>query len=140
VLLAEWLLPANTCSLSGTGNPRVPVTRSGTGMDTNLYPSAGMGFLTDVFFLRGHGYGLVVPSGYVPVAILTHGFLDWEKIGRAVLRRHIHIRTLLSIGLHLWPCLVSDFSPKFHYAKRRFLVISKCRQIHRVLNVDEIKN
>jgi hypothetical protein len=65
-----WLLPANTCSL--TGNPRVPVTRSGTGMGINLYPSAGMGFLTGVFFLRGHGYGLVLPSGYVPVAILNY--------------------------------------------------------------------
>ena len=54
---------------SGTGNPRVPVTRAGTGMGTNMYPSAGMGFLAGVFFLRGHGYGLVVPSGYVPVAI-----------------------------------------------------------------------
>jgi hypothetical protein len=30
--------------------------------------------------------------------------------------------------------------PKFHYAKRRFTVTSKCRQMHGVLNVDEIKN
>jgi hypothetical protein len=29
---------------------------------------------------------------------------------------------------------------KFHYAKRRFPVTSKCRQMHGVLNVDEIKN
>jgi hypothetical protein len=29
--------------------------------------------------------------------------------------------------------------PKFYYAKRRFLIILKCRQIHGVLNVDEIK-
>jgi hypothetical protein len=76
VLLAEWLLPANTCSLSGTGNPWVPVTRSGTGMGTNLYPSAGTGFLMGVFFLRGHGYGLVVPNGYVPVAILSHNVVQ----------------------------------------------------------------
>jgi hypothetical protein len=32
------------------------------------------------------------------------------------------------------------FSPKFYYAKRRFSITSKCRQMHGVLNVDEIKN
>jgi hypothetical protein len=36
------------------------------------------------------------------------------------------------------------FSPpillKFHCAKRRFLITLKCRQMHGVLNVDEIKN
>jgi hypothetical protein len=37
------------------------------------------------------------------------------------------------------PCLVPLFSPKFDYAKRRFPVTSKCRQMHEVLNVDEIK-
>jgi hypothetical protein len=38
------------------------------------------------------------------------------------------------------PGLVPQFSPKFHYVKRRFPVASKCRQMHEVLNVDEIKN
>jgi hypothetical protein len=38
------------------------------------------------------------------------------------------------------PCLVPNFSPKFHYAKRRFPVTSKCRHMYEVLNVDEIKN
>lgn len=71
--MAVAVLPVESASLSGMGNPRVPVTRSGTGMGTNLYPSAGMGFLTGVFFLRGHGFGLVVPSGYIPVAILRCG-------------------------------------------------------------------
>jgi hypothetical protein len=34
----------------------------------------------------------------------------------------------------------SNSSPKFHYVKRRFLITSKYRQMHGVLNVDEIKN
>jgi hypothetical protein len=34
----------------------------------------------------------------------------------------------------------SPILPKFHYAKRKFPVTSKCRQMHGVLNVDEIKN
>jgi hypothetical protein len=36
--------------------------------------------------------------------------------------------------------LVLQILPKFYYAKKRFPVTSKCRQIHEVLNVDEIKN
>jgi hypothetical protein len=38
------------------------------------------------------------------------------------------------------PGLVPNFSPKLHYAKRKFSIISKYRQIYGVLNVDEIKN
>jgi hypothetical protein len=38
------------------------------------------------------------------------------------------------------PCLDAKFSPKFHYAKRRFSITSKCRHMHGVLNIDEIKN
>jgi hypothetical protein len=40
----------------------------------------------------------------------------------------------------LAPCLGPSILPKFYYAKRRFSVTSKCRQMHGVLNVDEIKN
>jgi hypothetical protein len=36
--------------------------------------------------------------------------------------------------------LVPQFVPKFHYAKRKFPVTSKYRQMHRVLNIDEMKN
>jgi hypothetical protein len=38
------------------------------------------------------------------------------------------------------PCLLPKFFTKFHYAKRRFPITSKCRHIYEVLNVDEIKN
>jgi hypothetical protein len=38
------------------------------------------------------------------------------------------------------PCLDSRIHPKFHYTKRRFPITSKCRQMHGVLNVDEIIN
>jgi hypothetical protein len=43
--------------LSGTGSPRVPATRAGTGLGNNLYPTAGTGFLADVFYSNGHGFG-----------------------------------------------------------------------------------
>jgi hypothetical protein len=38
------------------------------------------------------------------------------------------------------PCLDPKYFPKFYYAKRRFFITSKCWHMHRVLNVDEIKN
>ena len=40
----------------------------------------------------------------------------------------------------LEPCLVPPFFRIWHYAKRRFSVISNLRYMHGVLNVDEIKN
>jgi hypothetical protein len=38
------------------------------------------------------------------------------------------------------PCLDPKFSLKFYYAKKKFFITSKCRHMHGVLNVDEIKN
>jgi hypothetical protein len=40
----------------------------------------------------------------------------------------------------LRPGLDSRIHLKFYYAKRRFPVTSKCRQMHGVLNVDKIIN
>jgi hypothetical protein len=46
--------------------------------------------------------------------------------------------------LWLWPRLDTQvdhkYFSKFYYAKRRFSITSKCRHMHGVLNVDEIKN
>jgi hypothetical protein len=38
------------------------------------------------------------------------------------------------------PYLDPKFFPKFYYVKRKFLITSKYRQMHGVLNVDKIKN
>jgi hypothetical protein len=54
--------------------------------------------------------------------------------------KHMSGQGTLSKNQRVSPCLVLQFSPKFYYAKRRFSVTSKCRQMHGVLNVDEIKN
>jgi hypothetical protein len=48
-----------------------------------------------------------------------------------------------SFGFHaiaVGACLDPKFSLKFYYAKRRFPITLKCRQMHGVLNIDEIKN
>jgi hypothetical protein len=47
---------------------------------------------------------------------------------------------MLARGNERGGLLYPKFSPKFYYAKRRFPITSKCRQMHGVLNVDEIKN
>jgi hypothetical protein len=44
------------------------------------------------------------------------------------------------IGSYTRPSLDHKFFLKFHYAKRRFPIISKFWQMHGVLNIDEIKN
>jgi hypothetical protein len=65
--------------------------------------------------------------------------LHWDKV-RACSDRDMVWDRLKSNSFQLRPRLVSKFSPKFHYAKRRFSITSKCRQMHGILNVDEIKN
>jgi hypothetical protein len=57
--------------LVGTGNPLGTRNPHGYGFGQNFISVMGMGFLADVFFLRGYGYGHVIPSGFLPVAIST---------------------------------------------------------------------
>jgi hypothetical protein len=48
---------------------RVTRTHAGMGMGINLYPLADMGNPTGLFFCRGYGYGIMIPGGYLPIAI-----------------------------------------------------------------------
>jgi hypothetical protein len=57
--------------LSGVGYPSGMITRASTGMGKVLYPHAGTGAVMGKLFLSGCGYGMAIPVGYVPVAILT---------------------------------------------------------------------
>jgi hypothetical protein len=41
------------------------------GMGKILYPRVYMGNPTGIIFFDGYGYGMVLPDGYVPVAIPT---------------------------------------------------------------------
>jgi hypothetical protein len=47
---------------------------------------------------------------------------------------------ILCWAMFNWACLDFRIHPKFYYAKRRFPITSKYRQMHEVLNVDEIIN
>jgi hypothetical protein len=53
----------------GTRNPH------GYGFGQNFIPIMGMGFLAGVFFLCGYGFGQVIPSGFLPIAISSHPVL-----------------------------------------------------------------
>jgi hypothetical protein len=59
-------------------------------------------------------------------------------------RVYVMTRTQFGWSTSTWdgtrPWFSSNFIPKFYYVKRRFPITSKCRQIHKVLNIDEIKN
>jgi hypothetical protein len=39
------------------------------GMGVNPYPPVYMGDSVGLFFCRGYGYGVVIPGGYLPIAI-----------------------------------------------------------------------
>jgi hypothetical protein len=43
-------------------------------------------------------------------------------------------------AVSMMACLDPNFSSKLYYAKRKFFVTLKYRHMHRVLNVDKIKN
>jgi hypothetical protein len=53
---------------------------------------------------------------------------------------HATAKVVGTFALEGRACLDPKYFLKFHYVKRRFLVTSKCRHMHGVLNVDEIKN
>jgi hypothetical protein len=55
--------------LAGTGYPTGKNTRAGMGMGKILYPRVYMGNPMGRIFFDGYEYGMVLPDGYVPVAI-----------------------------------------------------------------------
>ena len=55
--------------LSGTGYLTGKKTHAGAGMGKNLYPHAGIVFLTGRLIVDGYGYGMTIPDGFLTVAI-----------------------------------------------------------------------
>lgn len=56
----------------GTGDPWVPANPMVMGLGHILNPSWVIGFLTDGFYVCGHGFGMAKPNRFVPVAIPGH--------------------------------------------------------------------
>jgi hypothetical protein len=57
--------------LVGMENPLGTRNPHGYEFGQNFIPVMGMSFLAGIFFLRGYGFGQVIPSGFLPVAIST---------------------------------------------------------------------
>jgi hypothetical protein len=58
--------------LPGTGYPTGKKTRAGAGMGKNLYPHAGVSFLSGRVRVGGCGYGMALPDGFPPVVITLY--------------------------------------------------------------------
>jgi hypothetical protein len=67
--------------LVGMGNPLGTRNPHGYGFGQNFIPVMGMGFLADVFFLRGYGFGQVIPSVFLPVTISSPDPTDTKTDG-----------------------------------------------------------
>jgi hypothetical protein len=72
--------------LAGTGYPMGKNTRAGTGMGKILYPRVYMGNPTGRIFFDGYRYGMVIPDGYVPVAIPSRTSIHLENLSMATSR------------------------------------------------------
>jgi hypothetical protein len=57
--------------LVGMGNPLGTRNPHGYGFGQNFTHVKGMDFLAGVFFVREYGFGQVIPSGFLPIAIST---------------------------------------------------------------------
>ena len=53
----------------------------GYGYGHEIIPATGMGFLTDTILFWWCGFELVIPDGFVPVAIPTSGAGGWALLG-----------------------------------------------------------
>jgi hypothetical protein len=49
----------------------------GMGMGVNPYPPVYMGNPIGLFLCHGYGYGVVIPSGYLPIAISSPSCVVW---------------------------------------------------------------
>jgi hypothetical protein len=58
--------------LVGMGNPLGTRNPHGHGFGQNFIRVMSMGFLVGVFFLRGYGFGQVIPNGFLHIAISIH--------------------------------------------------------------------
>jgi hypothetical protein len=83
--------------LAGTVYPTGKNTRAGMGMIKILYPRVYMGNPMGVIFFDGYGYGMVLPDGYVPVAIpsskrdalcLRLGRVGWVAVRCSIAKRY----------------------------------------------------
>jgi hypothetical protein len=67
--------------LVGMGNPLGTRNPHGFGFGQNFIPVMGIGFLAGVFFIRGYGFGQVIPNGFLPIAISSWA---WASVALSI--------------------------------------------------------
>ena len=55
------------------------------GMGVNPYPPVYMGDPMRLFLCRGYGYGVVIPGGYLPIAISNHECLEGANLAKIMI-------------------------------------------------------
>jgi hypothetical protein len=61
------------------------------GMGVNPYPPVYMGDPVGLFLCRGYGYGVVIPGGYLPIAISRGYCSSIYKHGTQPGQNYIHL-------------------------------------------------
>ena len=59
-------------SIAGTGDLMGTCDLHGHRFEHKIEPVMGQWFLVGMFYVRGYGFGLIKPTGFVPVAISMH--------------------------------------------------------------------
>jgi hypothetical protein len=72
------------------------------GMVVNPYPPVYMGNPVGLFLWRGYGYKVVIPGGYLPIAISNYTFLVTVATRRAAFYCFGHLEALHHLQ-HSWP-------------------------------------
>jgi hypothetical protein len=72
----------------GTVTRWVTHTHVGMGMGVNSYPPVYMGDPMGLFFYRGYGYRVVIPGGYLPIAISM-----WDARYTTIFRNEVYSST-----------------------------------------------
>jgi hypothetical protein len=62
----------------------------GMSMGVNSYPPMYMGDPVELFLCRGYGYGVVIPGGYLPIAISTPRWPGAGKCPACCLQSEAH--------------------------------------------------
>jgi hypothetical protein len=86
--------------LVGMGNPLGTQNPHEYEFGQNFIPVMDMDFLAGVFFLCGYGFGQVIPSGFLPIAISSP---TWLAEGKDQDQVHEHaVLEKMSVRLMVW--------------------------------------
>jgi hypothetical protein len=84
--------------------------------------------------ILGTHYNLQIPYNVFKTCPKAH-----DSTQHQICEVYVHL-CMLQAALNIRPCLDAKFQPQISMCKKKIPITSKCRHMHGVLNVDEIKN